>query len=705
MANKFTILVKTQGFDKLERDYKKSNEAAKDFDNTQGRLRGSTSGLRRSIGALRNSFLLYTFAVAGGVKATSNLLQTAARFESLKTRLVGLTGSVNNAEKAFNNFNQVAATTPFSLDDVVEAGAQLQAFGADANALIKPVTDLAAFMGTTASEAANALGRALAGGQGSADILRERGILALIKDSQGLTDLSKTTLPQFREALINTLQDPVVGIAGSTDRLSKTFTGATSNMMDSFTRLSAATGNALINFLNLQEKITSISTVVGNFAERINLFNDPLGTLRAEIEKLGLSTENLDKLAEALKDKEVKQAVRDNNIEIERMARQIQGMGVEEFNQLFTDIAPSALQMSDAMRSSGGVIRTEFTASLLEVKMQALAAKAELEKTFDTLKSRKEITEVTQQLSALQEILDKLTPEEEKEIPIPKVDESEVDKEGEKLDKLDEFMDRVDKARQDLEDRMSRSVRFNLLDDAPLMFEEFMTPFQDLIDMGERFGTTQSEFIEPLEDIQTDNIEFFNDQVQRLADELDGLDTTKQDRAERMKAALQAEAAALTDTSRAFRQISDNIGLAVVQGQSFEKAVVNAIEAIAAKIAAEAVSFAILRLINPGTTATQFGFKTLASLPFFKHDGGPIQKFATGGMVSGGDNVPILAQAGEYVIKRDSAQQIGLDKLNEINETGQTGSLTVNVSAPLVDETVIDSIIPAIQKASRFNLA
>ena len=50
-------------------------------------------------------------------------------------------------------------------------------------------------MGTTATEAANALGRAFSGGQGSADILRERGILALIKDSQGLTDLSKTTLP------------------------------------------------------------------------------------------------------------------------------------------------------------------------------------------------------------------------------------------------------------------------------------------------------------------------------------------------------------------------------------------------------------------------------------------------------------------------------------------------------------------------------
>ena len=129
----------------------------------------------------------------------------------------------------------------------------------------------------------------------------------------------------------------MVGIAGSTDRLSKTFTGATSNMMDSFTRLSAATGNALINFLNLQRKSHIYFYCSRKLCRRINLFNDPLGTLRAEIEKLGLSTDNLDKLAEALKDKEVKQAVRDNNIEIERMARQIQGMGVEEFNQLFTE--------------------------------------------------------------------------------------------------------------------------------------------------------------------------------------------------------------------------------------------------------------------------------------------------------------------------------------------------------------------------------
>ena len=99
------------------------------------------------------------------------MVRASSQFESVKSRLVGLTGSVEKAEVAFSKFNQVAATTPFTLDDVVNAGAQLEAFGADSQALLKEITDLAAFMGTSATEAANAFGRAFAGGAGAADIL------------------------------------------------------------------------------------------------------------------------------------------------------------------------------------------------------------------------------------------------------------------------------------------------------------------------------------------------------------------------------------------------------------------------------------------------------------------------------------------------------------------------------------------------------
>ena len=267
MANKFIIEVRSKGFKGTSKDLDKVTQKAKEYTKSADKMRGTTAGLRRTIGALRNNLLLVSFAMGTVGFAIKKVVDAAAGFEAVKTRLVGLMGSVEAAEQAFKKFNQVAATTPFTLQDVVEAGAQLKAFGADAEGLIKPVTDLAAFMGTTATEAANSLGRAFAGGAGAADILRERGILNLIKTTQGLDDLSKTTLPDFRKALIDTIQDPTAGIAGSTDRMSKTYIGAMSNMGASVTRLAASIGDSFIPAL------ISASQVVGDIADGLRRTN------------------------------------------------------------------------------------------------------------------------------------------------------------------------------------------------------------------------------------------------------------------------------------------------------------------------------------------------------------------------------------------------------------------------------------------------
>ena len=82
-----------------------------------------------------------------------------------------------------------------------------------------------------------------------------------------------------------------------------------------------------------------------------------------------------------------------------------------------------------------------------------------------------------------------------------------------------------------------------------------------------------------------------------------------------------------------------------------------------------------------------------------------IQRFANGGMVQGQDNVPIMAQAGEFIMRREAVQNIGVQNLANMNRSGNAGNVTVNVSAPLVDDTVIDTIIPAINKAVNRNLA
>lgn len=192
-----------------------------------------------------------------------SIINAASDFEALRTRLTSLYGSAEKANDVFNQFKQIAATTPYSLKGVVEAGATIKAFGMNAEKTLKSVTDLAAYMGVDVVEAASAVGRAFAGGVGAADVLRERGVLNLIKSFKGIDDLTKLSLPEFRKALIEAMQDPAAGIAGSTTRLSKTFSGAMSNMGDAIENFSAAIGSYALPFLNsLVKGVTSLTTAL-----------------------------------------------------------------------------------------------------------------------------------------------------------------------------------------------------------------------------------------------------------------------------------------------------------------------------------------------------------------------------------------------------------------------------------------------------------
>ena len=257
----------------------------------QNRMRISTAGLQRVVGSLRNKILLFTFAFGGAITAVKGFVRSSSEFEAVKVRLNAMFGSVEKGTKAFNTFNKIAATTPFTLQDVVEGGAALKAFGADAEALIKPTADLAAFMGTTAAEAASALGRAFAGGAGAADILRERGILQLVRDFKGIDDLTKLSLPEFRKAIEETLLDPASGIAGSTDKLAKTMVGLVSNLSDAFTRMGAAIGD-LVNFRGI---ITSLTGGFSRLAEHFKQMSEtPFDTTIRQLKEMGIETKSLE---------------------------------------------------------------------------------------------------------------------------------------------------------------------------------------------------------------------------------------------------------------------------------------------------------------------------------------------------------------------------------------------------------------------------
>ena len=80
-----------------------------------------------------------------------------------------------------------------------------------------------------------------------------------------------------------------------------------------------------------------------------------------------------------------------------------------------------------------------------------------------------------------------------------------------------------------------------------------------------------------------------------------------------------------------------------------------------------------------------------------------IGKFQYGGMVGGkrhsqGGTI-IEAEQGEFVMSRDAVSRIGINNLNAMNQ-GASGT-TINISAPLLDDTIVDSIIPKIEEAVR----
>ena len=79
-------------------------------------------------------------------------------------------------------------------------------------------------------------------------------------------------------------------------------------------------------------------------------------------------------------------------------------------------------------------------------------------------------------------------------------------------------------------------------------------------------------------------------------------------------------------------------------------------------------------------------------------------EYAQGGLITGASHsqggVDINAEGGEFMMSRNATESIGVDNLNAMNQGGGA-PITLNISAPLVDETVVESIVPALKDAIR----
>ena len=144
-------------------------------------------------------------------------------------------------------------------------------------------------------------------------------------------------------------------------------------------------------------------------------------------------------------------------------------------------------------------------------------------------------------------------------------------------------------------------------------------------------------------------------------------------------------------------RIQDNLQMALLSGQSAKDAVRATIQAEMVEAQGKLIS-SIMDLPFPLNLAIAAGAGAMIDKVFSK-----LPSFATGGsfVTKGRTTLPI----GNGVVVGDNAS--GMERIDVTplpSPTSNGNNITINISAPLVDETVVDTIIPAIRRAEKLNL-
>ena len=146
-------------------------------------------------------------------------------------------------------------------------------------------------------------------------------------------------------------------------------------------------------------------------------------------------------------------------------------------------------------------------------------------------------------------------------------------------------------------------------------------------------------------------------------------------------------------------RIEQNLELAILQGQSAKEAGVSVIKAEIAKSTASLITKIMQGVPFPLNLALAAGAGGMIG----KVTDQLFSSFATGGsfITKGRTTLPV----GSGVVVGDNAS--GMERIDVTplpSPTSSGNNITINISAPLVDETVVDTIIPAIRRAEKLNL-
>ena len=140
--------------------------------------------------------------------------------------------------------------------------------------------------------------------------------------------------------------------------------------------------------------------------------------------------------------------------------------------------------------------------------------------------------------------------------------------------------------------------------------------------------------------------------------------------------------------------LANEISRLVIEGENLRKLKLGEILGnIAIKMGISSLVGAGIGFITGGPAGAALGAKAAIGIAHtgghIKEDGS-VQRFANGGVVQGQDNVPILAQAGEFVMQRSAVESVGLETMNRINQGGSAGNVTINVTGNVMSQDYVE---------------
>ena len=170
-------------------------------------------------------------SVGAGLLARS-FIQAADTAEQYRVRLKVLLGSQQEGNRMFKEMAGFSASVSFQYEEVMGAATSLAGVMRGGTDEIKQwmpmIADLAAVTGLTLQDTTGQIIRMYSAGAASADMFRERGVLAML----GFQAKVSYSAEETRKQLMRAFEDPASQFAGASKDLAKTWSGMLSMMSD-----------------------------------------------------------------------------------------------------------------------------------------------------------------------------------------------------------------------------------------------------------------------------------------------------------------------------------------------------------------------------------------------------------------------------------------------------------------------------------------